>query len=137
MIRWAQYCAGTEYDILQTSVDIPYLEGQWKANLQQGLAKKKGRILQIKRWHQPPSRENNTYLMDQFQNDHSLTTANLRTLNYCGYKLKVEYASDITASDGKRILPCLQKITSRQPNNQTIQLVFPNQGDLPRTAWNL
>eukprot|EP00957_Ditylum_brightwellii_P016746 1260449-Ditylum_brightwellii.AAC.1 len=70
MIRWAQHCTGTGFDILQTHTDIPYLEGPWVANLRQDLATIKGSLVQLKKWHRPPTRENNTYIMDNFRKDH-------------------------------------------------------------------
>eukprot|EP00957_Ditylum_brightwellii_P067993 5162305-Ditylum_brightwellii.AAC.1 len=75
--------------------------------------------------------------MDNFRKDHSLTPANLRTLDHCHYILKVEHIYDITTSDSKQLIPCLRKMTPQIPNYQMKQLVFPNQGKLPKTAWNL
>ena len=103
MLNWAQHAAVIFRSLLSTPLDLPYLEGRWINQLRQDLKSINATIYIHDTWTYPTTRQHNLHIMECFIKQ-SLSTPVLQKRNYCYLYLQVTHLSDITTSDGKRII---------------------------------
>eukprot|EP00957_Ditylum_brightwellii_P004239 322047-Ditylum_brightwellii.AAC.1 len=66
MLKWAQQYTGTATSILEDTVPLLYLEGQWVNNLRERLQHINGKLLLSKHTMTPIQQENDNHIIDIF-----------------------------------------------------------------------
>ena len=134
VMRWAQLQAGFGDSILGHTLDIPHLESEWICDLRNGLWKINAQIWLNDAWELKRQRHHDVFLMEQFVGS-KLTTRDLKLLNYCRLYLRVLRLSDITSTDGTRILPQYWKGLSRSTQSTLMWPVQPKPGIIAWKVW--
>lgn len=125
MLRWAQLVAGNSVPVLEDNGRLPYIEGSWIASIRDSLITINATIQLPLQWARKPQRVGDIAIMDILRKS-NLSDLELTQLNYCQYFLQIEFLSDITTSDGTRLIPAVYTQRNGEPlQHQNDTMTWP------------
>ena len=137
-MRAHQIQAGLEKPTLEDTEPLRWMDHPWIDRPREFPHHTDAVIELTDAWSQKPQREGDKFLMDAFWADKTLSTQELKHINYCRSHLQVTRSSDITTPDGYHIIPEMLngEMTIEELNKRrTSTLQWPKQMKPSKEVW--